>query len=249
MQAIHGHPTRYRRANTAFACWPLLLWLPYGVYRRTHLRHHRDERLTDPLDDPESFYVTADAWHAMTPVERWLRLAMNTLAGRLTIGPFVVVLGFLRREARRLAGGDRRAMREWGGHLLTLVPVVAWITLVADLPIATYVACFVFPGTALVLMRSFIEHRAVPEVGHRTAIVEDRGLLSLIFLNNNLHALHHERPSLPWYAMRAHYEAASTELARRNGGYVFPSYLVVARTFGLRPKDHPVHPAERANKR
>ena len=37
-------------------CWPLSLWLPYSIYRSTHLAHHRDENLTDPLEDPESYY-------------------------------------------------------------------------------------------------------------------------------------------------------------------------------------------------
>ena len=28
-------------------------------YRQTHLQHHRDDRLTDPLDDPESYLLDA----------------------------------------------------------------------------------------------------------------------------------------------------------------------------------------------
>ena len=38
---------------------PLTLWLPYERYRHTHHVHHIDARLTDPLDDPESFYWRA----------------------------------------------------------------------------------------------------------------------------------------------------------------------------------------------
>ena len=56
-EAIHGHPTRSATLNHALACAPLWIWLPYARYRDTHLRHHRDERLTDPIDDPESRYV------------------------------------------------------------------------------------------------------------------------------------------------------------------------------------------------
>ena len=41
-ETIHGHPTRNRRVNEAIACWPLSLWLPYSIYRSTHLAHHRD---------------------------------------------------------------------------------------------------------------------------------------------------------------------------------------------------------------
>ena len=52
-EAIHGHPTRMKWLNTAIATWPLALWLPYETYRLTHLQHHNDAYLTDPLEDPE----------------------------------------------------------------------------------------------------------------------------------------------------------------------------------------------------
>jgi fatty acid desaturase len=55
-ETIHGHPTRNRRVNEMIGRWPLSLWLPNSIYRSTHLAHHRDENLTDPLDDPESHY-------------------------------------------------------------------------------------------------------------------------------------------------------------------------------------------------
>src|SRR5690349_16055256 len=57
-EIIHGHPTRSRRLNRLIGLWPLMLWLPFESYRISHLVHHRDERLTDPLDDPESHYWT-----------------------------------------------------------------------------------------------------------------------------------------------------------------------------------------------
>ena len=37
-ETIHGHPTRSRRVNEAIGSWPLSLWLPYSIYRSTHLR-------------------------------------------------------------------------------------------------------------------------------------------------------------------------------------------------------------------
>ena len=36
-ETIHGHPTRNRRVNEMIGCWPLSLWLPYSIYRATHL--------------------------------------------------------------------------------------------------------------------------------------------------------------------------------------------------------------------
>ena len=42
-ELLHGHPTRSRRLNDALGFAPLTLWLPYQIYRLSHLRHHRDE--------------------------------------------------------------------------------------------------------------------------------------------------------------------------------------------------------------
>src|SRR4051794_40020078 len=57
-EVIHGHPTRLRWLNDALGKPVLWLWLPYEIYRELHLRHHRNDILTDPLADPESYYVT-----------------------------------------------------------------------------------------------------------------------------------------------------------------------------------------------
>ena len=59
-EVIHGHPTRSRVLNQLLAGPSLSLWLPFERYRATHLQHHRDHHLTDPLEDPESFYVTPE---------------------------------------------------------------------------------------------------------------------------------------------------------------------------------------------
>src|SRR5215813_10849860 len=66
-EIVHGHPTRARAINTLLASLPIGLWMPFGVYREQHLRHHASE-LTDPLDDPESFYVTRASWERAGPL-------------------------------------------------------------------------------------------------------------------------------------------------------------------------------------
>ena len=55
-EIIHGHPTPNRLVNDAIGIWPLSLWLPFSIFRATHLRHHQDANLTDPFEDPESYY-------------------------------------------------------------------------------------------------------------------------------------------------------------------------------------------------
>jgi hypothetical protein len=72
MGAKLPHPTRVRWINTLIGCWPLALWLPFENYRHSHLTHHRDERLTDPLDDPESYYWWREDWAALGPLGRRL---------------------------------------------------------------------------------------------------------------------------------------------------------------------------------
>jgi fatty acid desaturase len=244
-EAIHGHPTGDRRLNALFAGPPLLLWLPFAIYRDSHLAHHRDEHLTDPVRDPESFYLTAAHWRAMGVAGRVFRLAANTLAGRLLIGPFIMVGGFLAGEAARSWRGDRARLAIWAGHLAWVAAIAAWLTLACGMPVWLYLACFVWPGTALGMLRAYAEHRPAPEPAHRSALIEAGPLLSLLYLNNNLHALHHARPGLPWYALPAVYEAERERLAAGNGGFVFAGYADVARHFLLRVRDHPLHPTER----
>jgi fatty acid desaturase len=86
-EAVHGHPTRWRWLNEAFIFPSLWLWMPYRSYRTLHLTHHRNDHLTDPLEDPESYYVTATRWARMGPIRRTLLRANNSLLGRLVIGP------------------------------------------------------------------------------------------------------------------------------------------------------------------
>lgn len=244
-EATHGHPTRSAVINACLAGPSLLLWLPFGLFRREHLRHHENDAYTDPIDDPESFYVLEGDWRAMDPVRQGLLLLNNTLAGRMLIGPLLVVGVVAWRQAWLVGRGDRQAIRDWLPHLLGLTLVLGWLVLVVEMPLWLYVLCFSYPGTALLLLRSFNEHR--PHLGHakRTAIVEAGPLLSLLFLNNNLHAVHHSEPALPWYRLAAAYRARRAEVLEENGGFLFAGYRDIAQRFLFRAKDHPVHPIRR----
>ena len=54
-ELIHGHPTPWRWCNQLLGTLPLAVWYPYGLYRDSHLAHHHNDRLTLPVDDPESY--------------------------------------------------------------------------------------------------------------------------------------------------------------------------------------------------
>jgi len=244
-EIIHGHPTRNRTLNRFIACWPVLLWLPYESYRISHLVHHRDERLTDPLDDPESHYWTPEDWAALGAVRRLIITVNATFLGRITIGPAWSIFRFLQAEARAVLSGDTMRRRIWAVHALQAAVVLFWLVVVCRMNPLLYVAAIVYPATALMLIRSYAEHRADSEVDERTAIVENAPVLGLLFLYNNLHVVHHEEPMLPWYEIPAWYRANRERLIRENGGLVYSGYFDIARRFLLTAHDSPVHPLGR----
>jgi fatty acid desaturase len=241
-EVIHGHPTPWRTVNEAIGIWPLSLWLPFRSYRETHIRHHQDGNLTDPFEDPESYYWTSAGWHDLGPAARAIAVAQSTLVGRLLLGPAWMIGRFvsdLMRDAWR-GKPEARSVLVW--HGVQCVPVLVWVLAVCGMPLWVYVAAFVYPGMSLAMVRSFAEHRAAPEPEKRTAIVENAPILGLLFLNNNLHVAHHLRGGLPWYQIPTFYRLNREALIQRNGGLVYDGYLDVARRYGFVAHDRQVHP-------
>ena len=158
-EVIHGHPTRHRAVNDALGMLPLGLWLPFHAYRRVHLDHHRVSRLTDPGADPESFYFTAGQWRRMPPAVRRLMIFNNTLLGRLSVGPAIVVARYWWTEIRASTGRDgRRVVREWWPHLALAAALMWWVTAACGMPLWVYLLAALI-GLSLTLHRSFDEHR------------------------------------------------------------------------------------------
>jgi fatty acid desaturase len=110
------------------------------------------------------------------------------------------------------------------------------------MPLWIYFLGIVVPANGILLIRSFAEHRARDEVLERTAIVEGSWVLGPLFLFNNLHALHHAEPLIPWYDYHRRYAATRERLIAENGGLVYAGYFDVARRYLLRAHDHPQHP-------
>ena len=100
----------------------------------------------------------------------------------------------------------------------------------------------VYIGHALIKIRTFLEHRAHDDAQGRTVIVEDRGPLAFLFLNNNLHVVHHAHPGVPWYRLPQLYGAARNGYLASNGGYRYGSYREVMRRHFWRAKDPVPHP-------
>ena len=244
-EVVHGHPTHWSLLNRALVFPSLWLWLPYEIYREHHLRHHRDAYLTDPIEDPESFYVTAMQWRGLSPFVRALRTINNSLLGRLLLSPLLSVWSLYSALFTR---GPQQvgSVRIWAVHAASVALVVTWVVAVCGMSFWVYLLCFVYPGMALTLLRSFLEHRAAENAAERTAIVEAEAPLALTFLNNNLHVVHHEAPWLPWYAIPRRYRERRDEILAANGGYCFRGYREVALRYLLRPKEPVIHPASQA---
>src|SRR5258708_25294957 len=120
--------------------------------------------------------------------------------------------------------------------------VMVWVKIVCGIPLWIYVLTMAIPGTSLTLVRSFAEHRARPEARARIAIVENSWILGPLFLFNNLHALHHEAPAIPWYEYPARYRRIPERLIAENGGPVYRHYFDVAPPFLFRAPDTPPPP-------
>lgn len=241
-EVLHGHPTRLRIVNDAIGWPPISLWLPYRLYKRSHLRHHHDEWLTDPIEDPESYYLTGRSWAEASGLSRAIIKVNNTLLGRLIIGPFIAVSALWVTEFTRLMKGDFRNAGIWLRHLAGVFAVLAWVTVICAMPVWYYLTAFAYAGVSFSRLRSFAEHHHAQTREERTAIVENTPALGLLFLHNNLHIVHHSLPQLPWYKIPVLYRAKRSDFVRMNGGLVYNGYLDVARKYFVRQHHFPVHP-------
>src|SRR5690606_31537280 len=107
-------------------------------FRALHLRHHADERLTDPFDDPESYYRALWQYERFP---RWFKgmLAFNnTMVGRFLIGPALADVGFFLTEAKAFARNDHGVRRAWLHHAIGLAIVVPVVLFVFDMPLLSY---------------------------------------------------------------------------------------------------------------
>ncbi len=239
-EAIHGHPFRDPRLNAAAVFPALALLVPYGRFRDTHLAHHIDANLTDPYDDPESNYLARRDWEALP---RWLRLVLRanaTLAGRLLLGPVVGTAAWLKGDLAAIRAGDRAVGGAWLWHLPAVAVVLLAVAL-SPMPWWAY-GLAAYLGLSLLKIRTFLEHQAHERARGRTAIVEDRGPLALLFLNNNLHVVHHMHPRVPWYRLPRLYRAHPGRYLGINEGYRYRSYGEVFRRYLWTAKDPVPHP-------
>ena len=196
-EMVHGHPFENASANEALAFPCLGLLVPFRRFQDLHLAHHQDNNLTDPYDDPESNFLDPEVWALQSRLAQRVLMFNNTLLGRILIGPAIGFVSFVRADIREMRAGNKAVRLAWVLQVPSVALVLSFVWL-SSMPVWTYLLAAYF-GYGIIKIRTFLEHRAHERCSGRTAIVEDRGFLAFLFLNNNLHVVHHMHPKVPWY--------------------------------------------------
>jgi len=243
-EVLHGHPTRNAQMNEAFVFLPIGLVWPFRRFKTIHLRHHADERLTDPLDDPESYYQALWQHDDLPPLMKFLLKINNTMAGRFVLGPWLSCVGFFIDDAKQMAAGDKTIRKAWLLHAIGLAIVLPIVQFGFGIPLWLYILVPVWLGQSLISIRTFAEHQWSEHPEGRTVIVE-RSPLSFLFLNNNLHFVHHKSPTVAWYRLPKLFRDRRDEWLRMNNGYAYPNYFALIKAYAFKAKEPIVHPVLR----
>ena len=244
-ELIHGHPTRIQAVNNALASVPLMLFLPFPIYRESHLNHHHDENITLPGKDPESYYCSASEYRRKTWLGKAFAWINMTIVGRLLLNPAVEIFRLLQLAFKALKSADADALRVWGIHLVSVTLLMLVIVQYFQVPWWQYLLVAYF-ANSLTRIRSFYEHRARIVVSERTVLMEPCLFFRIMFLNLNFHLAHHEHPSIPWYQLGHYYRAHRSELITRSGDFFYSGYKHWLLGHLFRPVDSPIHPFDQA---
>ncbi|MGL4236482.1 fatty acid desaturase [Tabrizicola sp.] len=240
-EVLHGHPLTSQWWSEALVFPGLTVYVPYLRFKDLHLQHHYDPTLTDPYDDPESNYLDPAIWEKFsTPMKAVLRFN-NTLLGRMLVGPAISAWALLKGDVIAIRRGDRRVALAWALHLPGVALVLLWLLTVGSMPVWAYLIA-AYLGWSLLKIRTYLEHRAHETARARTVIIESRGPLSFLFLNNNFHSVHHMHPTIPWYKLPALYFSRRDQYQARNEAYVYRNYTEIFRQYLFKAKDPVPHP-------
>ena len=231
--------------------WPILSFVlatpalgmavPYCRFRDLHLVHHINEQLTDPFDDPETGYLEPSVWDGLSGPIKVILLMNNVLIGRILLGPAIGIVAFIHQDIKLIIAGDNKALFGWLKFIPAISAVFLWLYFFGTVQVWHYaLACYI--ALSILKIRTFIEHRAHELSQGRSVIVEDRGPLSILFLNNNFHAVHHTHPNIPWYNLPATFNNQKNNFLKHNDNYYFKNYFNVFKRYLLVKKEEVAHP-------
>ena len=240
-ECIHGHPFSKKWLNDAVAVLPVGIFIPYLRFKDTHLEHHSNARICDPYDDPESWYLAQDFWQRLPKTVKAVFEINNTLLGRMILGPAISLLRLAISDGSEILAGNRRIQAAWLLHGLLISSLLFVVAVWTPFSVAGYLLCC-YAGMSLLMVRTYLEHQAEASAGGRSVIIEDRGPLSLLFLNNNLHAVHHAYPGVAWHQLPSLYRRNRERFVAMNKGYLFSSYADIAKRFAFRRKEPVAYP-------
>ena len=231
--------------------WPVLsillaspalgMVVPYSRFRDLHLAHHINEQLTDPFDDPETGYYEATFWMRFPNHIKIILQFNNTLLGRILIGPLIGTITFIQSDLNLIFQGNKQVFYGWLRFIPALMIVLLWLYYFGTVQVWEY-AIAAYSALSILKIRTFIEHRAHSITNARSVIVSDRGILSILFLNNNFHAVHHSHPSVPWYNLPSMFKLNKNKFLTSNDNYYYKNYFTVFKKYLLVKKEKLVHP-------
>lgn len=240
-ECIHGHPFNRRWLNDLIIALPIGALIPYLRFKDVHLQHHQNASICDPYDDPESWYLSQDFWHRLPRIVKLVFQANNTLVGRMLLGPAISLIRLAISDGRAIVAGDRRVQVAWALHGLLVCGILFAVSRWSGFGVLPYLACC-YCGMSLLMIRTYLEHQAAESFGGRSVIIEDKGPLSLLFLNNNLHAVHHAYPAVAWHQLPSLYRRNRDRFVAMNKGYGFASYGEILRRFAFHRKEPVAYP-------
>lgn len=241
-ETIHGHPFKKEYLNSILAFFPLGIIIPYPIYKELHRKHHQTKNITDPFEDPESFYITQSDWTKLNSLSKTIYRFNNTLLGRLLTGPFVTTFQFLKSEIKMILDGNLNHLSHWLLHGLAISILSFWVVTICGISPLSYLLFFVYPGMSLTLLRSFREHRIGVDNQEKSAIIKSNAFFQLLYLNNNFHWVHHNKPGLAWYKIPKTYFGNKNVILAANGGYYLDGYGELFNSYLLKEKDSPLYP-------
>lgn len=239
-ELIHGHPTKNQTLNDILAYPPVALWYPYSAYKNSHLLHHKVSSLTMPGEDPESFYLSAEEWSRDGTIRNKFAIFNMTLLGRLMLGPLWSFVGLKRQMIDSVKGSSFGQSLVWTVHELLVLVLLLLVGIFFEINVLLYILC-AYLAQSLNLLRSFYEHRPADQPTESSVIMNSWLPMRLLYLNNNYHLVHHERPDICWYNLHIEYKERMHEYKRMSGGYIESGYSSWFKKYLFKPVDHPKH--------